>query len=231
MWREFPAVPAKTVALSELNDSEKEGAKWLEMGRDASPFSRYGLQAWAQLRGRGCQAASHLSRGTGDPLVDGQAQPKRTGRMAILAIALTMFVIAAALGSYFGSQGPPVVSSVAGASYYSTLSSTPSSGYSLSIAADRPEYTINDSVTVRGSLSPPPQAASNVTIAVDGPLGVVAMATTPVSVADGTFECTFVAGGAGGWVTGVYGVTARWSLSAENATATTAFGYSVPAAG
>ena len=103
--------------------------------------------------------------------------------------------------------------------------------FALSVRVDRQVYTTNYPILVNGSVSPAPNAPSNVSVSliVISPAGVAATATSRVSSIDGSYSYTLVAGGSSAWVVGTYSVTAICMWSGATETATTQFNYVVPA--
>lgn len=103
--------------------------------------------------------------------------------------------------------------------------------FALSVRVDRQGYTTNYPILLNGSVSPAPNAFSNVnvTLIVISPAGVAATASSHVSGVNGNYSYTLVAGGSGFWVSGVYSVTAICVWSGATETATTQFTYTVPA--
>jgi len=110
-----------------------------------------------------------------------------------------------------------------------TATVTISTVYRMSIETDKSAYTSNESMLISGSVSPAPAAPSNVTITIMGPQGVVAVATTAASTADGSYSYHLVTGGNGIWAAGTYLVMGIWTGLGQNETATTSFEFVVPA--
>jgi hypothetical protein len=115
-----------------------------------------------------------------------------------------------------------------------TTTSTSSSAnsttaFQLSVGVNNSAYSGNESMLVSGSVSPPPNAPSNVTVIITSPVGVVATATSQVSTVNGSYSHAFVTGGTPGWVSGTYTVTVVCVAFGETDTATATFTFTVPA--
>jgi hypothetical protein len=109
----------------------------------------------------------------------------------------------------------------------STVTAAKSAAFALSVRVDRQDCTTNQPILVNGSVSPAPNAPSNVTLVVTSGFGVAATATSRVSGINGSYSYTLVAGGSSAWVSGVYTVTAICVAFGATETATTQFNYSI----
>lgn len=110
----------------------------------------------------------------------------------------------------------------------STVTATNTAGFALSVRVDRQDYTTNQSILVNGTVSPPPISPSSVTLIVTGPNGVAATANSEVSMTNGSYSYTFLAGGSPAWVVGAYTVTAICTESGATEAATAQFSFAVP---
>jgi hypothetical protein len=116
-------------------------------------------------------------------------------------------------------ESEPVVSTTA------TTVST-SSGYQMSIETDRSAYAIGGVIIIGGSVTPPPPGASNATITVTSPQGVVAIATSAVSTTNGSYSYHLATGGNdNNWVSGTYTARGDWTAFGQTETAMTHFEF------
>lgn len=109
----------------------------------------------------------------------------------------------------------------------STVTAAKSVASALSVRVNRPDYTTNQTILVNGSVFPAPNFPLNVTLIVTSPEGVIAIASSPVSNANGSYSYTLLARGPG-WVVGVYAVTAICVDYGVTETANTQFTFAVP---
>ena len=100
-------------------------------------------------------------------------------------------------------------------------------GATMTISTNAPPggFSGQASITISGTITPVPTIASNVVITTKGPMGAVDINSVPVSMADGSFTYTFVAGGSAAWVSGQYTVNGTWGAQGNTATQTTTFAY------
>jgi hypothetical protein len=95
----------------------------------------------------------------------------------------------------------------------------------MSIETDRSAYATGAVMIISGGVSPPPSGPSNVTVSITGPQGVVAVATNPVSITNGSYSYHLVTGGSSEWVSGTYTVRGVWTAFGESETAMTNFEF------
>jgi len=171
---------------------------------------------------------------------------EKRDQVVLAALVIGLLVGAAATYALAGASlgrtttttvaSPPTISTVTTTSTtvsttsivsVSTVTAAKSAAFALSVGVDRPDYTTNQLILVNGSVSPTPNFPLNVTLIVTSPLGVIAIASSPVSNTNGSYSYTLRAGAAG-WVVGVYGVSAVCVDFGATGTATTQFTYEVP---
>lgn len=98
--------------------------------------------------------------------------------------------------------------------------------FALSLGLNSSSYAATYPMLVTGSLDPVPVAPTNVTLVISIGGALVADATTPVSLTNGTYHYTFIAGK---WYAGVYTLTAICVAFGVPETATTQFTMGVVA--
>lgn len=191
---------------------------------------------------RATNKASQASKGSANP--SGERLNARTALLGLFVVLTMVFASTTVYESgtrttltstSTSTSTATSVSTIIGTATTSTTVITTSivlvskAAFALSVRLDRATYTANQPITVNGSVSPVPNAHSNVTLIVTSPAGVAATATSWVSSINGSYSYTLVAGGSSAWVSGVYTVTAICVAFGATETASTQFAYTLPA--
>lgn len=160
-------------------------------------------------------------------------------RNAALGASVVLTLVFASIAAIEYSRAPlisTVTSTETTTSTLTTVSTTSvlsvstetvfTTAFALSVSVNSSSYAAGYPILVRGSVGPVPNAPTNVTLVISA-IGIVfATATTPLSITNGTYSYTLVAGE---WEVGVYTLTAICVAFGVPETATTQFTMGVVA--